>query len=123
VPIKKELTAAVVRSEAVAGKADGPGEIGGPAVRFTVRITNTTGAPVSLADTVVNAYYGSAETPAVQLRMPGGVDFPTSVADGGSATGVFVFNIPSASRSSVKVTVDTSVRNPVIAFQGSAPRA
>ena len=122
VPIKKELTATVVKSEAVTGKADGPGEIGGPSVRFTITITNTTGASIPLSSTVVNAYYGSDATPAVQLRMPGGVDFPATVADGASATGVFVFNIPNASRSDVKVTVDTSVRNPVIAFQGSTPR-
>lgn len=123
VPIKKELTATVVKSEAVTGTADGPGEIGGPSVRFTIRITNTTGRSFALSSTVVNAYYGADATPAVQLRMPGGRDFPTSVASGSSATGVFVFNIPVADRSAVKVTVDTAVQNPVIAFQGAAPRS
>jgi hypothetical protein len=122
VPIKKELTATVTKMAAVTGKADGPGEIGGPSVRFTITITNTTGKAFSLSNTVVNAYYGKAATPAVQLRSPGGKDFPSSVKNGGSATGVFIFNIPKASRSAVKVTVDTSVQNPVIAFQGAAPR-
>ena len=122
VPIKQELTAAVTRMTAVTGVADGPGEIGGPSVRFTITITNTTGKTFSLSNTVVNAYYGKAATPAVQLRSPGGKDFPSSVKNGDSATGSFVFNIPKASRSSVKVTVDTSVQNPVIAFQGAAPR-
>jgi hypothetical protein len=121
VPIKRELAAAVTRMTAVTGTADGPGEIGGPSVRFTITITNRTGKPFSLSNTVVNAYYGAAATPAVQLRSPGGKDFPSSVQDGGSATGVFVFNIPKASRSAVKVTVDTSVQNPVVAFQGAAP--
>jgi hypothetical protein len=123
VPIKKELTATVVKMEAVTGTADGPGEIGGPSVRFTITITNTTGKVFVLSNTVVNAFYGSDATPAVQLRSPGGKDFPASVANGASATGVFVFNIPAASRSNVKVTVDTAVQNPVIAFQGAAPRA
>jgi hypothetical protein len=122
VPIKQELTAAVTKMTAVTGTADGPGEIGGPSVRFTITIENTTGKTFSLSNTVVNAYYGKAATPAVQLRSPGGKDFPSSVRNGGSATGSFVFNIPKASRSSVKVTVDTSVQNPVIAFQGAAPR-
>lgn len=116
------LTAQVTRMEAVIGKADGPGEIGGPAVRFTITITNRTGKTVNLSDTAVNAYSGAAATPAVPLRMPGGVAFPGSVANGRSATGVFVFNIPVASRSLVKVTVDTSVRNPVVAFRGAAPK-
>jgi uncharacterized iron-regulated membrane protein len=122
VPIKQELTAAVTKMTAVTGTADGPGEIGGPSVRFTITITNHTGKAFSLSNTVVNAYYGKSATPAVQLRSPGGKDFPSSVKNGGSATGVFVFNIPKASRSAVKVTVDTSVQNPVIAFQGAAPR-
>jgi hypothetical protein len=122
VPIKQELTAAVTKMTAVTGTADGPGEIGGPSVRFTITITNHTGKAFSLSNTVVNAYYGKAATPAVQLRSPGGKDFPSSVKNGGSATGVFIFNIPKASRSAVKVTVDTSVQNPVIAFQGAAPR-
>lgn len=123
VPIKKELTATVVKMAAVTGVADGPGEIGGPSVRFTIRITNTTGKTFSLSSTVVNAYYGSASTPAVQLRKPGAKDFPTSVKDGASATGVYVFNIPKADRGKVEITVDTSVQNPVVAFKGSAPRS
>jgi hypothetical protein len=122
VPIKKELTATVVKMDAVTGTADGPGEIAGPSVRFTISISNTTGKTFVLSNTVVNAYYGTAATPAVQLRRPGGKDFPASVKNGSSATGVFVFNIPEASRSKVKVTVDTSVQNPVVAFEGSAPR-
>ena len=121
VPIKKELSATVVKMDAVTGTADGPGEIGGPSVRFTIKIVNTTGKPFVLSNTVVNAFYGTAATPAVQLRQPGGKDFPASVSDGASATGVFIFNIPAADRSDVKVTVDTSVQNPVIAFQGSTP--
>lgn len=123
VPIKKAFTATVVRMEAVKGVAEGPGEIGGPSVRFTVKITNTTGKTVSLTETVVNAFYGSAQTPAVQLRQPNGKDFPHSVKNGSSATGVFIFNIPVKSRSDVRITVDTSVKNPVIAFEGSAPRS
>jgi hypothetical protein len=122
IAIKKELSAAVVKMSAVTGTADGPGEIGGPSVRFTIAITNSTGKSFALSNTVVNAYYGKDATPAVQLRSPGGKDFPMSVKDGKTATGVFVFNIPKASRSRVKVTVDTAVQNPVIAFQGAAPR-
>lgn len=119
--IKKELSVRVTKMEAITGTADGPGEVSGPSVRFTIRIDNTTGASVNLSNTVVNAYIGVNATPAIALQSPGGRAFPASVADGGSATGVFVFNIPKAARSTVQVTVDTSVNNPVIAFKGSAP--
>jgi cytoskeletal protein RodZ len=121
-PIVKALTAEVTKSEAVQGKAEGPGEIAGPAVRFTIAIKNATGKSIDLSNTVVNAYYGSDSTPAVELQEPGGKAFPRSVANGRSATGVFVFNIAKDQRKRVEVTVDTSVRNPVVAFKGSAPR-
>lgn len=120
-PITKSLTAAVTRMEAVQGTATGPGEIAGPAVRFTVRITNGTSKRISLSDTVINVYTGKDESPAVELSGPGGKDLPASVAAGSSATGVFVFNIPKSERSLVTVTVDTSTSNPVLAFTGSAP--
>ncbi|WP_158590153.1 hypothetical protein [Amnibacterium setariae] len=122
VPIKKALSAEVVKTEAVQGTAEGPGEIAGPSVRFTIRLSNSTGRAVDLSSTVVNAYSGADGAPAVQLRSPGGRAFPTRVANGSSATGVFVFNIPSDERSKVEVTVDTAVGNPVIAFRGAVPR-
>jgi hypothetical protein len=121
-PIVKQLTAKVSTMEAVQGKANGPGEIAGPAVRFTITIANDTGKKVSLASTVVNAYFGTDSSPAIELQKPGGKSFPASVASGKTATGVFVFNIPKAQRQHVEVTVDTSVSNPVVAFKGSAPR-
>lgn len=120
--IVKSLTAKVTRMEAVQGQAEGPGEIAGASVRFTITISNTTGKTVNLSNTVVNAYYGTAATPAVELRMPGGRSFPASVKDGATATGVFIFNIPTAQRAHVEVTVDTSVKNPVVAFKGPAPK-
>lgn len=120
--IVKALTAKVTKQAAVSGKAQGPGEIAGPSVRFTIAITNTTGKTVDLSNAVVNAYYGGAATPATQLEQPGGQAFPASVKDGATATGAFVFNIPTAQRSIVQVTLDTSVANAVVAFKGAAPR-
>lgn len=120
--IEKALTAKVTKQVAVAGKAQGPGEIAGPSVQFTIRISNTTGKTVDLTGAVVNAYYGPDQNPASQLEEPGGRGFPESVKDGDSATGVFVFTIPSSQRGTVLVTLDTSVANAVVAFKGAAPR-
>lgn len=119
--IVKALTAKVTDQAAVAGTAQGPGEIAGPSVQFTIRISNTTGKTVDLASAVVNAYYGTDRTPASQLEEPGGHSFPESVKDGDSATGVFVFTIPSSQRGTVLVTLDTSVANAVVAFKGASP--
>ena len=120
--IATSLTASVTKVEAVQGKAIGPGEISGPAVRFTISLTNHTGKAYDLSNAVVNAYYGSADTPANQLERPGGVSFPSSIGVGKTVTGVYVFTIPTAQRSRVQVTVDTSISNPVVAFTGSASK-
>lgn len=119
--IIKSLQVKVVKLEAVTGTAQGPGEIGGPSVRFTIRIANDTGKSVDLSNTVVNAYYGTDMTPAVQLEQPGGHPFPATVKTGSTTEGVFLFNIAKSARAHVEVTVDTSVSNPVVAFKGSAP--
>lgn len=120
--IASDLVADVVRMTAVKGLASAPGEVAGPAVRFTIRISNRTGRSISLANTVVSAYYGPKAVPAIPLEEPGGRPFPTSVGNGKSASGSFVFGIPTAQRDQVTVSVDTSVRNPVVAFKGAAPR-
>jgi len=119
--IKPQLAATVTRMAAVQGKAQGPGEIAGPAVEFTIAITNDTGKPFNLANTVVNAYFGADASPAEQL-ISDGHGFPKLLKDGESATAQFVFTIPEDQRDTVLVTVDTSVQNPVVAFRGPAPR-
>ncbi len=120
--IVKAFTAKVTKMTAVQGVANGPGEIAGPAVRFTITLTNTTGEPIDLSTTVVNAYYGSDRTPADSLDGPGGSAFTKTLADGGTATGSYVFSIPEDERGTVEITIDTSVANSVVAFTGSAPR-
>ena len=120
--IVRQLTARVTRTTAVQGVAKGPGEVAGPAVRFTVVIRNDTGKAVDLSSTAVNVYYGSSRTPATPFEQPGGEPFPSRVADHAQVTGAFVFSIPDAYRSQVLLTVDTAVRNPVVAFHGSVPR-
>lgn len=121
VAIKGALTAAVTDMKPVRGVAREPGEIAGPAVRFSVSITNGTSDTVDLSTTVVNAYYGADKTPANALQLSGGKRLPSSVKPGRTASGAFVFTIPQSERGSVVVEVDTSVANPVVAFTGSAP--
>lgn len=108
--------------EPVEGIAQGPGEVGGPALRFTLTVRNDTDAPVSLLSTVVNLYAGSEQLPMVDLREPGAVPLPEEVAVGASVTGVFVFAVPPEQRDQVKVGVDYTVGVPIVVFEGPAPR-
>ena len=108
--------------EAVDGEARGPGEVAGPSLRFAVSIRNDTAAPVSLTSTVVNFYYGVDQAPATELAAPGGVPLPSDVAAGGTARGVFLFNVPEDGRDLVQIAVDYSAGVPIVLFEGPAPR-
>jgi hypothetical protein len=120
--VKKGLTASISKLEAVKGEANGPGEVAGPAIRFVLTLTNSSDKELPLDTTVVNAYYGKAETPATQLEKPGGHALPASVKAGGKATGTFIYSIPPNQRNDVLITVDYSVDVSLLAFRGKAPR-
>jgi hypothetical protein len=119
-PITSALTAEIVSMQAVQAKATQPGQVGGPAVRFTIKLTNTGGTAIDLSSTVVDVYSGVDQDPAYQLDSDGLV-FPASVAARSSVTGTAVFTIPVDARGQVRVTVDTSATSTVVAFSGAAP--
>jgi hypothetical protein len=116
------VTAQLVSIEQVTGEATVPGEVGGPSLRFTVSVANRTGPALDLSAAVVNAYTGDALTPATPLMKPGGQPFPGQVAAGGSAQGVFVFNVPPADRGHVRLEVDLGAGLTVVLFEGSVPQ-
>jgi hypothetical protein len=118
--IQSGLTAEIVSMRAVQAKATQPGEVGGPAVSFTIRLTNSSGKPIDLSSTVVNVFSGVDQAPAYQLDADG-IVFPASVAAKRSVTGTAVFTIPKDDRGQVQVTVDTASA-PLVAFTGAAPR-
>jgi hypothetical protein len=116
------LVVSIDNLEAVTGEADGPGEVAGPALRFTLVLRNDGDAPVSLESTVVTAYSGPEQTPALDLRGPGGVPLPSEIAAGATVTGVFIFTVPVEDRDQVKIGVDYTVGVPIVVFEGAAPR-
>jgi hypothetical protein len=115
------IQARITSIESVAGEANLPGEVGGPSLRVTVLVSNGTSTALDLTSAVVNAYYGTDRTPAITLQQPGHVEFPASVAPGQDATGVFVFKVPTESRSDVLIELDLSVDATVVLFTGAAP--
>jgi hypothetical protein len=117
------LVVSVVKAEAVEGEAVAPGDIAGPAVRYTIEIVNKTDKPFDLAYTVVNGYIGEDRKPAGNLIKPGGSPFEGTIAPGKTARGVYIFSVPVADRSMVTVTVDYGAGIPAVVFQGAAPRS
>ncbi len=115
------LSARVDRLAAVTGEARGPGEVGGPAVRFRVVVSNDGPVAIPLTSTVVNTYFGPDRIPATAVSGPGVVLLPASVASGRSVSGTFVFVVPPEDRARVLITVDYAVDTSVVAFEGRAP--
>jgi len=107
--------------QAVDGEAQGPGEVGGPAVRFTLTVRNDTTETVSLAATIVNFYAGADQSPAGEIFHPGGAPLPREVKPGQSVSGTFLFVVARSDRTQVKITVDYSVGVPLVVFEGTAP--
>ncbi|MDJ0337980.1 hypothetical protein [Cryobacterium sp. PH31-O1] len=108
--------------EAVDGVARGPGEVGGPSLRFTVTVRNDTPDAVNLTATVVNLFFGAEQSPATELTASGGAPFPEAVAPGATQQGVFVFAVPTDQRDRVRIAVDYLVGVPIVLFEGAAPR-
>lgn len=117
------LSARLTIIEPVAGVATLPGEVGGPALRVTVEVTNGTAGAVDLSGAVVNLYYGADMVPTLGLIEPGQQPFPASVAAGGVASGRLIFLVPADSRDHITVEVDVAAQSPVVLFAGAAPAA
>ncbi|HEU5223288.1 MAG TPA: hypothetical protein VFU07_06350 [Candidatus Lumbricidophila sp.] len=112
----------VTALEAVDGQAAQPGEVAGPAIRFVVQIENQTPDALGLGQAVVNVYYGANRAPADTLTEPGGSPFPASVAAGNTASGTFVFRVPSDQRDTLTITVDLNASTTVQVFEGPGPK-
>lgn len=115
----KGIEVHLLRIESVNGEAVIPGEVGGPAVRITVEVTNSTSEDFATPSVVMNLYKGKALAPAGSLLKPGGKPFPATIASGDSAVGVYLFSVDKDQRDDVTVEVDLAVGTPIILFHGS----
>ncbi|WP_369371110.1 hypothetical protein AB1046_20420 [Promicromonospora sp. Populi] len=113
------VTLTVPLVEEVTGEANIPGEVGGPALRFTVELMNGTGTTLDLRTVVVNAYYGADRTPAAPLLKPGGKAFEAEAGEDDSARGVFIFNIPTEFQDDVELEVDPGIGSAIVIFTGA----
>lgn len=119
--ISEGLTVRVASVEAVEGEAQGPGESAGPALRFTVVISNATDQSAELSNTVANLFYGETLIPGSALSGPGVQAFPVAIGAGEEATAVYVFGVPVDQRGFVQLSVDYSADTTDVVFEGPAP--
>lgn len=114
------ITAVVSSLEAIDGTAQGPGNVTGPALRATVRITNGTAEPVSLDAVVVDLATGADLSPASPLDDSSRTPFHGTVAPGETAEGVYVFTVPVDDRAAVTLSVGYQAGAPFLVFTGPA---
>lgn len=108
----------LARLQAVQGEATLAGETSGPAIRATVRLTNTGSTPIDLEYVTVNAFSGEDRSPAGTLTQPGGAPFEGALEPGASAEGTYLFSVAEEDRDDVTLTVDYLFGSKVAVFRG-----
>ncbi|HYH26587.1 MAG TPA: hypothetical protein VD834_14675 [Blastococcus sp.] len=114
------VKAQVVSLEAIDATAVGVGNIAGPALRATVRLTSATSEPVDLDLVSVTLTHGADGTPASPLDDPSRAPFAGMLEAGETAEGVYVFTVPEDDRDAVTVTVGYRAGAPFLVLSGSA---
>lgn len=112
------VTSALDRVEAIRAEAQGPGEVSGPALSFTVRLTNSTAADVDLGAVTVNLA-DEQGNPGLPMAGPPARPLSGVLAAGESVTGTYVFAVDEGSREVVSLEVSYSTQAPVVVFRGS----
>jgi hypothetical protein len=105
--------------ESITTEAQLPGEIAGPGVKVTVEIVNGSVAGIELGNVIVDLADG-AGTPAIPMSANPASPFTGSLAAGKTATGVYVFTVPSSYTNPATITVSYSAEAPVAVFVGDA---
>ena len=112
------LTAKVASVESYTATATRPGEVSGPAVKVTLTLVNSTGSDFPVSTATVNAYYGSASTPADPVQGDASAKpFSGTLKPGASATAVYVFTVPAADAGDVTLTLSDQAGAQLVVFQ------
>ena len=119
--IVPDFSASVTSVKAIDGVGQGIGEISGPALAFTVQLTNNTKAPLETVGVVVNCYEATTNPAIPLLGDPNAKPLPDTVAPGQTVTGVYVFLVPKDARDSATLTLAFDPESPMVVFSGKLP--
>lgn len=113
------ITGSLVSIEAIEGTGVGRGNIAGPALRVTVRLTNGTDRSVPLDNVAVELTHGTDAIPTSPLDDPSRAPFGGELEPGAAAEGVYVFRVPADDRGIVSVSVGYRAGAPFMVFSGA----
>jgi hypothetical protein len=111
------VTVQLVSLEPITTQAELPGEIAGPGLKVTVKITNGSADAIDVGNVVVDLQ-DAVQTPAIPMTS-GAAPFTGSVAAGADATGVYIFTTPTDYTDPATITVTYSAAQPVAVFVGN----
>lgn len=122
VPVDKEqdfgtgVKAKISNVEAIEVTKVNPGEIKGPAAKFTVTFTNNSDKKIDLTATTVTLNYDGMEASA--FSSDPAQEPPASLEPGKSASGVYVFGVPKDKRDKITIRVSYDAQAPLAIFEG-----
>lgn len=119
--VPKQASATLTKIESVQTTAVLPGEVSGPGLKITLRITNSSSSDLKVDGTIMTLT-GTDEAPGEEMSGPPAKVVKGTLKPGQSATGVFVFAIAASNRQKVTVHVTLPTNSPVMVFQGPAPK-
>lgn len=114
------VSAVLEEVESIQTEARFPGEISGPGLAFTLRLTNDTPAAISADLVTVNLAYGDG-VPGIPISGPPAQPFTGDVEPGASAVATYVFTTTERDDGLVRLEVTYSTEAPVVVFEGSPP--
>jgi hypothetical protein len=113
------LSVRVVRHVTVLAKADGPGQISGPATALTIRFTNASGRTIDLSSVVV-ADQDAQGTPLLSVSARPARAVTGSLGRHASKSGVYVFTLPPRRHNPYTITISYSTTAPAVRLVGDA---
>lgn len=113
------LKASITRVRGINAKAEGPGEVSGPALALTVSVENGSRRPADLGATAVTLE-DSEGAPAAEILSPPAKPLAGTLASGKTATGTYVFRVANDRRDPIRVLVTLGSGLPVLVFRGDA---
>jgi hypothetical protein len=99
-----------------------PGEIGGPGVQLVVELTNSSSEAVDLASFLIDLTDADGVS-AGQVTTDPARPVMGSLEPGGTATGTYVFVVPTADRADARVVLSLIAGQPQVVLAGDLPDA
>lgn len=107
--------------EAVKAKAQLPGEVSGPGLLISLRVTNKSAQELDLGAVLVTVL-DSDEAPGGEMTTAPNDPMKGSLEPGKTAKGAYLFTVPEKRRSPIVINVTLPTDSPVVVFRGDAPK-